>query len=98
MNFAPGGDSGFFPASIAVTGLSGSEKDHFELSFGVTYLIDIIDVDDELDTVIGDIDENDSFLALNFAIGYRKQFGKGGVFRAGLGLPESLYVGWGYGF
>ncbi len=98
LNFAPGGDSVYFPLSLGVTGLSGSKKDHFELSLGLSYFIDKSEAGEDDPIIDEDFDDDDSFFIPNIAIGYRKQISKGGVFRAGLGWPESLYVGWGYSF
>lgn len=82
-------------SSIGITGLTGSGKNHFEISLGLGYFIDTVKTFDD-DVPLADIDESTFFPAIS--IGYRKQTTKGFVFRTGVGIAEWFYVGFGWSF
>ncbi len=64
--------------------LTGSNKHHLESSIGLCYFFDYSDY---------------SGFQPAFTLGYRSQKpGRHYIFRAGVGMPEQLYFGWGVSF
>ena len=77
--------------SVGLTGLTGKNKNHFEIGLGTSLNIET-KFDPERD------DGTDTFLLPDLRIGYRYQEKNGFIFRVGLGIPQGIYLSLGTRF
>jgi len=92
--FAPGSTSNGVLGSIGLIGLTGKKHNHFEIGLGVS-----LNVETELrNTDPEDNEQKETFVLPDLAIGYRIQRKNGPIFRIGIGFPQGIYLGYGYGF
>ncbi len=97
-------DSGGPLALAGLTALTGTGKNHLEVSLGFVSLHDYSDYKRDLEAyrIVGNVEPRRSdYIENNIAggIGYRLQNPENGfIFRAGVGFPEAIYVGLGFSF
>ena len=92
--FAPGSSSNGFTTGIGVIGLTGKGNRHFETSLGLSLNVETeINGDDP-----NDFEKEEVFILPELSLGYRYQKANGFMFRAGVGFPQTVYIGAGYSF
>jgi hypothetical protein len=92
--FAPGSSSNGITTGIGIIGLTGNGNGHFETSLGLSLNIETeIKGEDP-----NDFEEEDVFVLPELSIGYRYQKAHGFMYRAGIGFPQTIYIGAGYSF
>lgn len=92
--FAPGYSTNGFTTGIGVIGLTGKGNGHFETSLGLSLNIETEINGDDPD----DLAKEEAFILPELSLGYRYQKANGVMFRAGIGFPQTVYIGVGYSF
>jgi hypothetical protein len=93
--FVPGSSRNGFTTGLGVIGLTGKGNRHFETSLGLSLNVETeINVDDNNYTT----EKEEVFIFPELSLGYRYQKANGFMFRAGVGFPQTVYIGAGYSF